>query len=953
MPRTHRLGRVVASTTVTLVSLGGLTALAPPASAVAPSLGTVTAWGAPGWSQNTVPGSLAGRDVVAVSDGITNSLALTSDGLVTAWGTGNGRSTQIPPAGLDDITAVSAGYFTDLALDGDGKVTAWGTNYDGSTVVPLSLATKTVTEIAAGWYHEIALDSDGHVTAWGYNGSGQTSVPLSLSTKVVTAIAASQQSSMALTSDGEIVVWGYTGNGIGTVPSSPTGTHFVDVAVGNQSAMALTADGRVVAWGSGDTTTVPSSLDGRTVTAIDAGSVHDVALLSDGTVVSWGAGYYDSNSAPAGLTGVTQISAGYEHTLAIVGGSLATGTFGTAPTATVSGTPQVGVTLTASAGTVSPTPDSYTYRWFADGTEITGATASTFTPTADEEGAHLTAEVTAVKARYTSAVDVSDPTAVVAPGTLAVTGTDTVTGTARVTSTLTSTSTVATTPASTTTGQWLRDGSPIGGATGTTYVLGNDDAGATITHQVTASTDGYDAATVTSDGIGPVEGGVITLPHPTVTGEPVVDGTLTASVSGVDPVDAGLTYAWTRGSTVVATGSTYSPTAADAGTPLTVTATATKPHFDDATSSTPTGTVAAASFTTGPTATVSGTLKVGETLTAGTGDAAPAPSGFGYQWSADGSPIDGADQATYLLAPPQKHTAITVTVTALRSGYASSSSTSAPTGDVATNLAPSLGLSVADASIRRGSSTRLTWNSDEATGYLTASGGWYGAQATAGTATLRQNALGATTYVLRARNANGTTTAQVTLQVTRQAKALDVAAGDGLRLRGTELRVTTSGLDPAEPYTVRLAGTQVATGTASASGWVVRTVTIPTGTDEGRARVSVTGSESDRTGSDTVRVVRDKQLGLSTAKQRVRASDDQSVTVTGLASGEKVTVSYQGRRISPKGAHAGPLGGYTTTFDVAASWGTKTVRVTGQFAGRTAVRTFEVVRRCRVGHTCG
>ena len=85
----------------------------------------------------------------------------------------------------------------------------------------------------------------------------------------------------------------------------------------------------------------------------------------------------------------------------------------------------------------------------------------------------------------------------------------------------------------------------------------------------------------------------------------------------------------------------------------------------------------------------------------------------------------------------------------------------------------------------------------------------------------------------------------------------------------------------------------------------------------------------------------------------MRASDDQSVTVTGLASGEKVTVSYQGKRVSPKGAHAGPLGGYTTTFDVAASWGTKTVKVTGRFAGRTAVRTFEVVRRCRVGHTCG
>ena len=74
----------------------------------------------------------------------------------------------------------------------------------------------------------------------------------------------------------------------------------------------------------------------------------------------------------------------------------------------------------------------------------------------------------------------------------------------------------------------------------------------------------------------------------------------------------------------------------------------------------------------------------------------------------------------------------------------------------------------------------------------------------------------------------------------------------------------------------------------------------------GPGRVSVTGSESDRTGSDTVRVVRDKQLGLSTAKQRVRASDDQSVTVTGLASGEKVTVSYQGRRVSPRVRTPGP-----------------------------------------------
>ncbi len=98
--------------------------------------------------------------------------------------------------------------------------------------------------------------------------------------------------------------------------------------------------------------------------------------------------------------------------------------------------------------------------------------------------------------------------------------------------------------------------------------------------------------------------------------------------------------------------------------------------------------------------------------------------------------------------------------------------------------------------------------------------------------------------------------------------------------------------------------------------------------------------------------MRNKALGLKLAKQQVRASDDQTVTVTGLSSGEKVAITYQGRRISPKGAHANSRGTYTRSFDVDIYWGTKSVRATGQYSGRKATRTFEVVRRCRVGHVC-
>jgi hypothetical protein len=95
-----------------------------------------------------------------------------------------------------------------------------------------------------------------------------------------------------------------------------------------------------------------------------------------------------------------------------------------------------------------------------------------------------------------------------------------------------------------------------------------------------------------------------------------------------------------------------------------------------------------------------------------------------------------------------------------------------------------------------------------------------------------------------------------------------------------------------------------------------------------------------------------KAIGLELATRRVRASDPQRITVSRLAAGERLRVTYQGRRISPLGARPNRRGTWSTTFDVDIYWGTKTVKATGQFSGRTAKRTFTVVRRCWVGRTC-
>jgi hypothetical protein len=678
-----------------------------------------------------------------------------------------------------------------------------------------------------------------------------------------------------------------------------------------------------------------------------------LALTSEGTVFAWGSNSVGATNVPSNLSNVTQISAGYFHSLAI--GDLAKSDFTTGVTANIIGTPKVGSVLTASADDVDPGADSYTYRWFADDAEIDGATDDTFTPTAAQKDAAITVQVTAVKAGYNSSTDFSDPTDAVAAGTLDVTGSVTVTlvGSPQVGNTLVAESSVESTPAADLSGQWLRDGEVIADATGSAYDLTNADAGATITHEVTAVRAGYDDAKVTSNGIGPVDGGVITLPEPTVTGTPVVDGLLTASLPGttLDPADAEVTYEWTRDGTYAGTGNTFTPNAGDAGEYLTVTATATKDYFDDATSDTDTEEVAPADFTTGPTATITGTLQVGETLTADEGDVAPSPEGYEYQWYADDAAVTDADGSTFTLTPAQNHAEMSVEVTATRPGYTPLSDTSTKTTGVVNDEAPTLDLDVAKPTLRRGQTTTLTWTSDAASS-LVASGGWAGARAESGTTTISPRALGETSYILKATNDGGTTTAMVTVQVSRQAKGLRAWASNGLRMRGKQIRVAARGLDARESYVIRVAGTKVATGNAAASGKLSRLVTIPTGTSPGNARVTVTGSESDRTGRDNLRVVRNKTLGLRLAKTMIRASDDQRVTITGLARRERVTLTYQGKQISPRNARASKRGTYTRVFDVDIYWGTKSVKASGKYSGRSATKTFEVVRRCWTAPTC-
>ena len=217
-----------AGTRVTSVAADGVDSL------LVTSTGGLLGMGMSTGSLTPVPVDLpAGTRVTSIATSDNYSLAVTSTGRVLAWGQntygqlGNGTTTDssapVPvdlPAGTR-VTSVAVGDGQSLAVTSDGHVLAWGQNdygelgngttTDSSTPVPVDLPPGTrVTAIAAGYRHGLALTSAGGVLAWGINsggelGEGTTGKPSTTPVWVelpadthVTAIAAGNFSNLAL-----------------------------------------------------------------------------------------------------------------------------------------------------------------------------------------------------------------------------------------------------------------------------------------------------------------------------------------------------------------------------------------------------------------------------------------------------------------------------------------------------------------------------------------------------------------------------------------------------------------------------------------------------------------------------------------------------------------------------------------------------------------------------------
>jgi hypothetical protein len=208
----------------------------------------------------------------------------------------------------------------------------------------------------------------------------------------------------------------------------------------------------------------------------------------------------------------------------------------------VSGTPATGQTLSCSNGVWTESPTGYTYEWKLEGTVIPGASESTYKVPAGDEGKKITCVVTATNGAGSGTPTPSAPVTVISAAENKVK--PAISGVAAAGEALSCSTGTWSGTVTRYTYQWSIEGTPIAGATSSTYTVLTSDEGHTLTCTVTAY-----------NGESPIASVSIAITTPplelTCSGQPIV--LVTVRQSGRSVVLSGFTLEKYVGKTVTIT----------------------------------------------------------------------------------------------------------------------------------------------------------------------------------------------------------------------------------------------------------------------------------------------------------------------------------------------------------------------------------------------------------------
>ena len=268
----------------------------------------VSCWGSEATGQSVVPplAVLNSSGVSSVSSGDSHTCVLFNDGTPFCWGSEN----ALVPDGVR-VAVISSGDNHVCGLTTDGTPICWGSNDAGRATPPEG---ERFAQISSGDRHTCGLRADGTAACWGDNTYGQMSTTPS---GAFTAIASGGDHTCALSMEGNAVCWGSNLSG---QRMAPPDEKFHSISSGGAHSCGLRmSDGAPVCWGQWGGAAVPQATRliqiscGRSYSCgmvgeemVCQGEAHTCALGSDGTITCWGSNSDGQSTPPASLTGPGQ-----------------------------------------------------------------------------------------------------------------------------------------------------------------------------------------------------------------------------------------------------------------------------------------------------------------------------------------------------------------------------------------------------------------------------------------------------------------------------------------------------------------------------------------------------------------------------------------------------------------------------------------------------------------------